>query len=409
MTTRTPNRLLPLFSFLLALCQLSSHATAGDWPHWLGPNDNNVVAAEPSFDPDLNNWKTAWRSDIGLGYSSVIIANERAYTMGHDGDANETIHCIDANTGVPIWTYSYEGDLIPKMHPGGPNASVTISGDRLYALSKDGQAICLNANSGSEIWKTRLTDIMGIDMPRWGFASSPVEYGDQILLSAGKVTALDKNTGKPIWTTQQARRPGYGTPVVFRSGSQDFIAAFDSEGLSVLSASNGEEIARHSIKAKFDLTAATPIVTDDGRSIFLSINTKSEALSFDGKKLSTKWSVRELQNYVSGNPLVNGILYGIDGHVKTVKSELYAIDFETGETRWTEPKFGYASLIAIDETLLILTEDGELVTASATSDGYQEISRIKLLERLCWTHPVYANHRIYIRNEHGTLICLERS
>lgn len=31
--------------------------------------------------------------------------------------------------------------------------------------------------------------------------------------------------------------------------------------------------------------------------------------------------------------------------VKTVKSEWYAIDFETGETRWTEPKFGYASLL----------------------------------------------------------------
>jgi acyl dehydratase len=56
-----------------------------------------------------------------------------------------------------------------------------------------------------------------------------------------------------------------------------------------------------------------------------------------------------------------------------------------------------------------MTEAGELVTAKASADKYQEISRRKLLEGINWTHPVYANDRIYIRTEDGRLLCLERS
>lgn len=404
-----PNRRFLLLSILFAGLSLSYQASADDWPRWLGPNGNNVVAAEPNFDPDLNRWDIAWQSDIGLGYSAITISEGRAYTMGHDGKANETITCVDANTGASIWEFSYKGDLLPNMHTGGPNSSVTVSGNRLYALSKDGQVFCLNAKSGKQLWTSRLTDIMGIEVPRWGFASSPFEYGDKILLSAGKTTALDKRSGKPAWTTEPAHSPGYATPVVFQSGSKDYIAAFDSEGFSVLSANDGQEIARHPVTAKYDLTAATPLVVDNGRSIFLSINMRSELLSFDGRSLSTKWSQPELKNYSSTSPVVKGVLYGVNGHVKTVKSKLYAIDFETGKMRWTEADFGYATLIAVGDTLLILTENGELVSANASSKGYQEISRRKLLDGICWTQPVYANNRIYIRSENGTLICLERS
>ena len=400
------HRILPL---LCLASSIASTSLADDWPNWLGPNGNNHVEPSDSFDANLDNWKIVWEKNVGLGYSAITIANGRGYTMGHDGDARETIICFDAKTGKQIWKYSYEGDLIPKMHTGGPNASVTVSGDRLYALSKDGQAISLDANTGKEIWSTRLTEIMDIEVPRWGFASSPYEYGDQILLSAGKVTALDKNTGNPIWTTPDANKPGYATPLVFKSGAKDYIAAFDSAGFSILSATNGKELDRHPITAKYDLTAATPVIVDNGESIFLSINTGSQMLSFDGKKLDTKWTARGLQNYASTNPLIDGTMYGIDGHVKTVKSELYAVDFETGGVRWTVPTFGYASMIAVGDTLLIQTEGGELVTAKANPDRYQEISRRKLLEGICWTHPVYANDRIYIRSEEGKLICLERS
>lgn len=382
-------------------------ASAGDWSHWLGPNGDKTVAADAAFDPNLDHWEIAWQADVGLGYSSITTANGKAYTIGHDGQSNEILYCLDPETGKTLWTRRYEAELLPKLHKGGPNASVTISGNRLYALSKDGLAYCLDAQNGRELWKTRLTDIFGIEMPRWGFASSPLEYKGQILLSGGKTTALDKTNGKPNWVSENAYRPGYGTPVVFNAKGKEYIAAFDSDGLSILSASDGKEIARHPVKAKYNLTAATPTITDEGRNIFITLNSMSELLSFDGQTLSVKWSNRKLQNYTSGNVLIDGTVYGIDGNYKTIKSSLYAMDLESGNEYWSKPEYGYASLIAVGSTLLILTENGDLVTARANKKGYHEISRKPLLDNICWTDPVYTNGRIYVRNDQGTLICLK--
>ena len=137
-----PKKLLSITA-LVVLFISNSFLSAEDWPHWLGPNGDNIVAAADNFDPDLNNWKVAWQKDVGLGYSTVTSANGLAYTMGHDGQSTETILCFDAATGKKLWEHSYQGQLIPAMHVGGPNASVTVSGDVVYTISKDGRVLSL--------------------------------------------------------------------------------------------------------------------------------------------------------------------------------------------------------------------------------------------------------------------------
>jgi outer membrane protein assembly factor BamB len=395
-----------LFTLLLVT---GLNLRADDWPHWLGPNGDNKVAPADNFDPDLNNWKIAWKKDVGLGYSTVTTSNGRAFTMGHDGKSKETIVCFDAATGNKIWDYSYEGQLIPAMHVGGPNASVTIDGDLIYAVSKDGQVLCLKTDSGDKVWSTRLTELLDMEVPKWGFASSPVLYQGDILISAGKTVALDKLTGKPSWISKRTGKEGYGTPVVFTQKGKDFIATVDSDGLSVLQASDGKEIARHGVNSKYNMTATTPVVIDQGRQIFIFTDLKSEVLNFDGNSLNPTWNDRKLKNSLAGSILIGGTLYGLNGTHKNNNTSLFARNFATGEESWSEPDFGFASLIAVGDTLLILTENGDLVTVPANAKAYQEISRKKLLDAICWTNPTYSGGKIYVRNEQGVLICLERA
>jgi outer membrane protein assembly factor BamB len=106
--------------------------------------------------------------------------------------------------------------------------------------------------------------------------------------------------------------------------------------------------------------------------------------------------------------LIEGTLYGVNGNHKNSGTDLYARDFSTGAEKWSVPNYGYASMIAVGETLVILTEDGDLVTAPVDADEYTEISRKKLLDAICWTNPTYVGGRLYVRNEHGKLIVLER-
>ncbi len=382
--------------------------SATDWPKWLGPNENNQVAAADNFDPNLDNWKIAWQKNVGLGYSSVTTFQGKVYTMGHDGRSKETIAAFDHTTGEELWSYTYEGDLIPSMHVGGPNASVLISDGHAYAVSKDGQVICLDANTGKQVWNAYLTELLGIDVPKWGFGSSPVAFRNEIIVSAGKVIAFDKQSGSVNWISPDTRKPGYGTPIIFDRNRENFIAATDAGGLSILRISNGVEVARKDMRVKFDVFLTSPAIFEGGNKILLFNNSFSELYSFDGKALSVDWSDRKLQNTLHGSVRLGDSIYGMNGGHKNKKTSLFSRNFSDGSEQWVVPNYGYASMIAVGDTLVILTEDGELVTAPANSDSYQEISRKKLLDGICWTTPTYAEEKIYIRNEHGVLIVLDK-
>ena len=65
----------------------------------------------------------------------------------------------------------------------------------------------------------------------------------------------------------------------------------------------------------------------------------------------------------------------------------------------------------------LFNELGELIIARLSQDGFNEISRTKIIPPtkyqlsrrggvggVCWAHPAYANRRIFIRND-NKLIC----
>jgi outer membrane protein assembly factor BamB len=394
------------FTFTLALPLFAAPLSAADWPHWLGPNGDNRAPAGEHFDADISKWKVAWKASIGHGYSAVSVADGRAYSLGHDGQAQETVFCFDAVTGEVKWKHSYNAELIAKMHGGGPNSTPTIVGNRVITLSKDGQILCLAADKGTPLWRTSLSEAAGLKTPNWGFASSPVINGKQVIFAAGKVVALDLESGKMLWTSKNDYPSGYTTAVAFETDGRKLVAALDGKGLSILSAIDGEEITRHPYKANFDVTGSTPYALAKGHRIFLSGNTSSELLTFDGQKLDPIWSSKELKNALNNSVLADGVVYGIDGRQGTASSRLVALNLEDGVVKWAKADFGYGALIGVGGTLLALTENGEVVTAKISPASYAELGRQQVLAKTCWTPPTYAGGRIYVRNDRGDLVCL---
>jgi outer membrane protein assembly factor BamB len=75
---------------------------------------------------------------------------------------------------------------------------------------------------------------------------------------------------------------------------------------------------------------------------------------------------------------------------------------------WEQENFGYGTLIAVGNALIILTENGDVVTAELNTESYKEISRKKgVLSDTNWTSPTYANGSIFVRNDQGHLVCLK--
>lgn len=404
MNFRLPRPSLALLALGLPLLTLS--LPAADWPRWLGPDGYNLAPADQAFDADLSKWKVAWKASVGHGYSGVVVVNGRAYTLGHDGQAQETVYCFDAATGEIKWKYSYEAQLMAKMHGGGPNATPTVIGNRLLTLSKDGQVLCLAADTGAKLWQTGLVEAAGLKLPNWGFASSPVVDGGQVIFSAGKVATLDLESGKLLWVSKNDYQPGYTTAVAFMADGKKFIAAMDGKGVSILSAKDGEEITRHPYKAMFDVTGSTPYALAEGKRLFISGNSSSELLAFDGQKLSSLWSSTELKNALNNSVLRDGTLYGVDGAQQKPSSRFVSLNLEDGKVNWAKDGFGYGTVIGVGTTLVALTEGGELISFKAAAGSYTELGRQQVLSKTCWTPPAYAGRCIYVRNDRGDVVCL---
>ena len=74
-----------------------------------------------------------------------------------------------------------------------------------------------------------------------------------------------------------------------------------------------------------------------------------------------------------------------------------------------EERWGNVFVTPHEDRYFLFNELGELLIANLSSEGYEEVSRAKLIEpngtdmqnrrSIVWSHPAYANQCIYVRND----------
>ncbi len=381
-------------------------ATTQDWPYWLGPNRDGKIADVIKGTPSLD---VVWEVNIGWGYSALAIANDKAYTMGHDSKDSETIYCLEEKTGKTLWSHTYRAELMPTAHLGGPNAMPTVENGLLYAVSKDGQLFCMKADDGSVVWHKNVVADNGFKMPTWGISSAPYIIGDNIILSGLNTFAVDKKSGDLKWKTDAVEVPGYATPLRLQLSDQDLLAVFSGKSIAVHSLSDGSQLAKSSFDAKYDMTAATPVLVDAGQ-FFISANTGGRMLRYEDGKLSKLWESTKMKNTMGTSVLIDGHLYGLSGKNGNPRiTSLTCMKAEDGEVKWKEKGLGAGTLIAAGKRLLVLSEGGEVLVAEATPDAFKAVARKQILDGICWTPPAYANGNLFIRNERGRVACVSLS
>ena len=394
-----------LFLVLAFTVLLLLRPLADDWPRWRGPNLDGVssekgwLTAWPQEGP-----KQLWQASVGTGFTSVAVAQGRLFTLGNSNEI-DTIFCLDAATGAELWRHSYPCPLDPQYYEGGPHATPTVDGDRVFSLGKRGQLLALTAATGKVLWRKDLMAELGAKKPRWGFAGSVLVEGGLLILNVGDAgTAISKDTGKVVWTS--GKEPaGYATPMPFTLGGERCAAIFSAKALVGVRAQTGEVLWRHPWVTKWDLSVADPIIV--GNRLFISTFDRGCALLQLGSGQPTVvWTNKSMANHFNSCVYLDGFLYGVDGNTDAPPKDLRCVELATGQVKWQYPGFGLGSLIVADGKLIVLGEKGQLAVAPASQSGFTPLAQAQVLGGKCWTAPVLANGRLYCRNAAGTLICL---
>jgi outer membrane protein assembly factor BamB len=398
---------MKLTAAVLLLAFETSALIADDWPHWRGPDWTGVSREK--------GWSTAWPSDgprqlwkasVGIGFSSVALAAGRLFTIGN-AEETDTIYCFDAINGKELWKYSYACPSDPQYYEGGPGSTPTVSGGQVFTLSKRGHLFAFDVPSGKILWRKNLMQDLGVEKPRWGFAGSPVLEGDLLILNVGAAgTAMNKNTGEIVWTSDKTPS-GYATPILYNAGGERCAAIFSAKALLGVRIKDGKQLWSYPWIEKWFINAADPLLID-GKNFFISsFGVGCALLDISSGTPKQLWASKEMGNHFNSCVYFDGSIYGNNGNTDMPEKDLRCLDAKTGEVKWKHSGFGMGSLIIADGKLIEMSEKGELVIAVATPRGFKPLAQAQVLGGKCWTAPVLANARIYCRNAKGDLVCLD--
>jgi outer membrane protein assembly factor BamB len=102
---------------------------------------------------------------------------------------------------------------------------------------------------------------------------------------------------------------------------------------------------------------------------------------------------RVLRTKFSNVALLDGFLYGLSQGI------LECVDVRTGDRVWKTGRYGHGQMLLVDRTLLILTEEGELVHVEATPDRPNRVlGRLQALEGPTWNNFALYGAYVVLRN-----------
>lgn len=381
----------------------SSRGAKQGWTQWRGPDrsgisiDEELLESWPEGGPALL-WKT---TDLGSGYSAVSVSNGRIYTQGKRDDAS-WVFAIDAADGSEIWTRQI-GSKYSNKRGGGPRGTPTLVGDRLYALSGNGDLVCLATDDGEQLWHVNILERFGTENLKWGISESPLVDRDHVIVATGSadgsIVAFDRSNGEIVWQSEGLTdEPGYASALVENVGGVRQIIHFTDKAAVGVRASDGKPLWRYE-KAANDVANCTTPLYHDGRVFVTSAYDTGAALlrlTSQGSETTAEevYFTREMMNHHGGVVLIDGYVYGFSN------KNLVCIDFETGERMWRDKSVGKGSVAAADGKLYIQGQTGIVGLVEATPEAYREISRFEIEQKKTksWAHPVITGGRLYIRN-----------
>jgi outer membrane protein assembly factor BamB len=394
---------------------------ADDWPQWRGPNRDGVWAETGvlgSFPPD--GLKVRWRAPVGPGWSSPVVARGRVYLTDSElkkPKARERVHCFDESTGESLWTFSYDVTYPDWAFPErGPTATPLVRGGKLYTLGNKGDLHCLDALKGEVLWERNLEK--EYDVQEFAFNASPLIEGNLLIVCVGSypgtqassVLALDKDSGKEVWKAPTGGLTN-SSPVVIDAGAKRQVIVWAQDGVYSLDPAMGKTYWREKMKTDAAGAVTTPVF----HSNLLLVSGLMLKLDPEKPAASMLWPDTKAVSRRTLSVTSTGLIQG--GHVFSAKSsgELVCLEASTGEQVWGTDrvtKLGTGASIHLTpngDGVFLHTDQGELIRAQLTGNGYKEISRTLLLaptaKEKAWAAPAYANRQVFARNNRE-LICV---
>lgn len=384
-------------------------ATSAEWPDWRGPGRDGRVPRLPERLPARVPlvWKRAAAPD---GLAGLSVAAGRVLVAERDlADERDVYRALDAATGETLWRAEFEarGSL---DYGQSPRATPVIHGGRAYLLGAFGELRCVDLADGAVRWRRDLVRDFGGALPNWGASATPLVVDGLVIVNPGapaaSIAALDAATGRTRWTAPGAGA-AYASFIVAEPGGRRQVIGFDVRSTGGWDPRSGKRLWELPPPKPGEFLVPTPIVAGDALILSAELNgTRLHRFGPAGRPAAQPEAVfAELAPDTVTPVAAAGRLFGLH-------RGLHCLDLARGLApvwRWEDRALGdYATLLADDERLLVVTAAGELILLDARADAPVVLSRLPVLDdgAEVYGHPALAGTRLYLRGARQ-VVCVE--
>ncbi|HKO61723.1 MAG TPA: PQQ-binding-like beta-propeller repeat protein [Pyrinomonadaceae bacterium] len=367
-----------------------------DWPGFRGPQRDGIVRGVQI----KTDWASSppvemWRRPVGPGWSSFSVQNGRFYTQEQRG-AQELVACYDVATGKQVWKHGDSARFYESNGGAGPRGTPTLHNGRVYALGATGILNVLDAATGEVIWSRNAVNDTGAKIPAWGISASPLIVNDLVIVAAsGTLAAYDLANGTPRWVGP-AGRASYSSPHLVTIGGVPQVVLLNADGATAFSPADGTRLWAH---AWDGVPIVQPNVTGDGDMLIAvseSSGTRRLAVAkgANGWTAEERWTSEDMNPYFNDFVIHKGHAYGFNGN------SVVCIDLANGTRKWRGGGYGNGQLVLLadQDLLVILSEEGDIALVKAVSDQFTELARRPGIKGKTWNHPVLAGGILLLRN-----------
>lgn len=307
------------------------------------------------------------------------------YVVGNDGD----VSAINRLTGKKFWTTSYKNYHF--------SSNVGLSSEAIYLGTDAADVVKLDKKTGALLWAKSVPSTV---------IAAPLAIGDKVFVKSinGEVTALNAQTGTPLWNYQQT------LPSLILRDTSDSVAY---EQLLLAGFSNGVLIAFEQMsgnirwikqvstpEGKTDVErmadiAATPQLIGD---IVYAATYQGKILAFNAQTQDTLWSA-DVSTY-NDFSLSDTALFAGDND-----GNIIAIDRQSGAILWKQDALRYRYVTAptyIDNDVIAVGDKEGYLHLLNAKDGHF-IARTKVHGDGILTAPLYRHGHIIVQTNNGRL------
>jgi len=320
-------------------------------------------------------------------------------------DPEEVVVCLDARTGDTVWDHRYRSSPVERHDPtygDGPNSTPLLADGRLYTVGVAGTLQCLDAGSGEVRWSRDLWAGLGGTFLDFGYSSSPIPYGDSIIVLVGGkdrgAVAFDKADGSIVWEGLGFEN-SYSTPMIMNILGEDHLVAFMATEIVGADPMTGEMRWKYFIRNQYPQNMCLPIQVDEDLIFISTLEAGARGLRVvkgDTYEVEEVWSSRKFQCFYGSSVRLGDHVYGPSGYAASPL--MVAINARTGELAWRKRGFGLVNAIGVGDRLLTLNVKGTLSLATPGPDGITVHAEADVLSEPARTAPTIVGSVVYARD-----------